>query len=420
MDKDITKTTFLQYLAPINFKNFDEMIDFLDVDKYIKKLTKSRLIKLLVYGQLTNADSLTHLSTIVSNDDNLEKIINLESISTSQLSRSLRDLEPEHIEKIFKELVTKSLAQNGVKYVRNTLNQINIIDASTISMAISQYPWADFRKTKAGIKLNMRIKFHDVSKKVLPDKVVIAPARNADRTKMDDLIVTSENALNIFDRGYVDYEKFDDYTDNNILFLSRLKDNAKIEFIHTETKYIDDRKIVDSKVRLGNKGINKMNTNLRLLDIPDDRNPDKIIRIITNDFERSTKEISDLYRNRWKIELFFKWIKQHLHIKKFYGFSENAVKNQIMAALVTYLLLQLFKERTGCKKSLLEIQRLINICIYDSIKSLIKKLKKPPSRQSRGRRKINYDEIFEFTLHQVKEGDIEYLYQDSTYDPVIL
>jgi hypothetical protein len=145
-----------------------------------------------------------------------------------------------------------------------------------------------------------------------------------------------------------------------------------------------------------------MKNNLRLLEIPDNRDSDKFIKIITNDFERSAKELSDLYRNRWKIELFFKWIKQHCKVKKFYGFSKNAVKNQIMTALITYLLLQLFKDKANYKKSLLKLKRLINICIYDPIKNLIKKLNKPPSRQSKGRRKLNHDEIFEFTLHVVR------------------
>ena len=420
MDKDITKSTFLQYLTPINFEKFNEMIKSIGVDKYTKKLTTPKLIMILIYSQLTQADSLTHLSTIVSNDDDLQKMINLKSISTSQLSRTLRELDPAHINEIFKDLVMKAIAKNGVEHVKNNLQHINVIDASTISMAISQYPWADFRKTKAGVKLNMRIKFHETSNETLPDKVVISSAKEADKTKIDDLVVTSKNALNIFDRGYVDYENFDEYTDNDILFLSRLKSNAKIKFIKTKTKYIDDKKVTDSIVRLGTKNINQMNNNLRLLRIPDDRDPDKIISIITNDFNRTAKEISDLYRNRWEIENFFKWIKQHLHIKKFYGFSENAVKNQIMAALITYLLLHLFRDKTKSKKSLLEIQRLINICIDKPVKLLIQKINKSPSRSSKGRRKINYDEIFEFTLQQVKEGDTKHLYQDSIYDPVIL
>ncbi|MCF8002056.1 MAG: IS4 family transposase [Halanaerobiales bacterium] len=339
MDKDITKTTFLQYLGPINFKKFEELITNLGVDKYVKKLSTSKMIILLIYSQLFNVDSLSHLSTELTCDDKLSELINLDSISTSQLSRKLRDLTPDLIENIFNQLVIKAIAKNGVNAVRKKLNHVNVIDASTISMAISQYPWADFRTTKAGVKLNLRIKFCDQSDKIMPDKVVISPAKQADRTKMDDLVITSENALNIFDRGYVDYEKFDDYTDNNVLFLSRLKGNAKVEYINTGIKYVDGKEIKDSTVKLGNKGINQMKNNLRLLEIPDDRDPDKIIKIITNDFERSAKEISDLYRNRWKIELFFKWIKQHLQVKKFYGFSQTAVENQIMSALITHLLL---------------------------------------------------------------------------------
>jgi len=420
MDKDITETTFLQYLGPINFKKFDELLTNLNVDKYVKKLSTPKMIMLLIYAQLFPVDSLTHLSTVLNSNDELQECINLDSISTSQLSRKLRDLTPDLLETIFNQLVIKAIAKNGVNEVKDRLNHINIIDASTVSMAISQYPWADFRKTKAGVKLNLRLKFCSESDKVMPDKVVISPAKNADRSKMDDLVVTSENALNIFDRGYVDYEKFDDYTDDNVLFLSKLKSNAKIEYINTETKYVDGKEIKDSTVRLGTKNITRMKNNLRLLEIPDDKNPDKIIKIITNDFKRSAKEISDLYRNRWKIELFFKWIKQHLKIKTLLGFSQNAVENQIMTALITYLLLVLFKEKVETLKPLLELQRFIQECKYKPIKEFIKKLKRPPSRTSNGRRKIDHETIFELILWQAEQEDTDHFYDESTYDPVVL
>jgi len=420
MDKDITKPTFLQYLEPINFEKFNDLITNTGVDKYVKKLSTSKMVSLLIYSHLFDVESLNHLSTVVNSDEDLDELINLDSISTSQLSRKLRDLEPELIEKIFKQLVIKAIAENGVNKVKQKLKHINIIDASTISMAVSQYPWADFRKTKAGVKINLRLKFCDELDKVMPDKTVISPAKEADRTKMEELVVTSEKALNIFDRAYVDYEKFDEYTDNSILFLSRMKDNAKIEYIDTETQDIDGKEIKDSTVKLGTENINQMENNLRLLEVPDDRNPDKIIKIITNDFERSAKEISDLYRNRWKIEIFFKWIKQHLQIKKFFGFSQNAVENQILSALITHLLLVLFKEKVQTKKSLLKIKRIMDICKYDPLKKLINKLKKPPSRTSKGRRKTNHEKIFELTKKQVIEGNTDHLYDESTYNPTFL
>jgi len=252
----------------------------------------------------------------------------------------------------------------------------------------------------------------------MPDKTVISSAKQADRTKDEKLVVTSENAVNIFDRAYVDYEKFDEYTDNNILFFSRLKGNAKIEYLNTEIEYIDGKEIKDNKVRLGNENTNQMENNLRILEVPDDRDPEKIIKIITNDFKRSAKEISDLYRNRWKIEIFFKWIKQHLQVKKFFGFSQNAVENQILSALITHLLLVLLKEKVQTKESLLEIKRIMDACKYYPFEKLIEKLKQPPPQPSNETLKTDHEKLYELTEKQVIEGNTDHLYDEYTYDPL--
>ena len=414
MDKDITETTFLQCLEPINFKKFNALVEKLDADKYVKKLTTKKMLNLLIYAQLFNTDSLTHLSSIVSADKDLSKLINLDSISTSQLSRTLRDMESELLNQVFKKLVVKFISQKGASRLKDDLGQINIIDASTISMALSQYSWAEFRKTKAGVKLNLRLKFHQNIDEVTPDKIVISPAKNADRTKMDELISIEKGVLNIFDRGYVDYNKFDDFTDEGILFLSRLKKNAKIEYISSETKHIDEKTIRESTVKLGSDINNtKMNNQIRLLEIPDDRNPKKIIKIITNDFNKTAQEISDLYRYRWKIETFFKWIKQHLHVKKFYGMSKNAVKNQLLSALITHLLLSFLKQEAQTQKSLLKLKRLLDIYKYKPLKDLIQQLNKPPSRTSDGRKSYKYNDLFKLILQEVKYGSPDYYYESN-------
>lgn len=418
MDKDTTKTTFYQYLSPINFEKVSEII--LSLDRYVKKLTTQKLIMILIYGQLFTKTSLTELSTEVKNDEDLQKILKLKSISTSQLSRKLRDTPAQVLQAILKELKIRILAEKGANFARQDLNQLNIIDSSTISMAVSQYPWAEFRSTKAGIKIHTRIVFDSDNNMVTPDKIVITPAKGADRTKMDDLVITTEeNALHVFDRAYVDYQKFDDYCDKNTLFLSRLKSNALVEFISSKKKIIDGKEITDSIVRLGKEGISQMSNNLRLLEIPDDKDPDKIIRIISNDFNRSAQELSDLYRNRWQIELFFKWIKQHFHVKVFYGHSQNAVKNQILSAMISYLLLSLLRKEVKSHKSLFTVLRLMSICKYDTIEKFIKKLKRPPTRTSKGRRKINHEKIFNLTYRQVMSGDME-LFYSTEIDPVIL
>lgn len=418
MDKDIINLTFKQYLKPINLKKFNNLIEKLELDKYAKKLTTFKLISLLIFGQLLAIRSLEYLSLRVSNNENLQKVLRLKSISASQLSRKLRDLPPSLTYKIFKYLAQEILIERGAEYLRRNLNQVHLIDATTITMALSQYRWADFRKTKAGIKVNLRVVFD--GDKTIPDKAVISPAIEADKTKMDDLVIsTTANALHIFDRAYVDYEKFDNYTENQTLFISRLKKNALVEIIDSSTTLVDGKKVKESTIRLGNPGITRMRNNLRLLEVPDDRDPNKIIRIITNDFERSAQEIGDLYRNRWQIELFFKWIKQHLNVQKLHGFSQNAVENQILIALITYLLLNMFKKRAKTTKTLLTVQRMLITCKYDTFEEFIKKINKPPSKESLGRRKINYDEIFEFTYQQVIEGNIEHLYS-TDYDPLVV
>ena len=263
MDKDITKNTFYQYLTPINFLKVSKIIA--PLDKYVKKLTTAKLIVILIFAQLFSKKSLSELSGVVKNDQDLQKILNLESISTAQLSRKLRDTPPQVLQAIFKDLKIKAIAKKGVNFTRNNFQQLNIIDSSIVSMAVSQYPWAEFRKTKAGIKLHTRIVFDQQNNMLTPDKIVITPAKSADKTKMDELIITkAPNALHLFDRAYVDYQKFDDYCANNTLFLSRLKSNALVKVISSQKKVIGTKEVADSIVRLGQEGISQMSNNLRL------------------------------------------------------------------------------------------------------------------------------------------------------------
>jgi IS4 transposase len=166
--------------------------------------------------------------------------------------------------------------------------------------------------------------------------VVITPAKRSDRSQMDQLVVDETGALNVFDRGYNDYKKFDDYCEKGILFVTRLKSNAIIKVIIDNP--VDPDGVIDKDqiVRLG-EGRNQMKHDLRLIETKDtEGNP---IIILTNDFAISALEIGDIYRYRWQIELFFKWIKQRLTVKHLYGASDQAVENQIFIALITYCLL---------------------------------------------------------------------------------
>lgn len=159
-----------------------------------------------------------------------------------------------------------------------------------------------------------------------------------------------------------------------------------------------------------------MKHDLRLIETTDTEGAQ--ILILTDDFARSATEIGDIYRYRWQIELLFKWIKQHLKVKHFYGISLQAVENQILIALVTYCLLALLKMETGFNGTLLTIQRLLKTCFCEPFDSFLSKLLKKSERSSKGRRKIDHRAIFE-ALRQVMAVEADHL-DDLTFDPVIL
>lgn len=165
--------------------------------------------------------------------------------------------------------------------------------------------------------------------------------------------------MHVFDRSYLDYKKFDLYCKNGIRFTTRLKANALVEVIK---ELIPKGSSIKKQQRVILGKTTKMTNHLRLIEIEDLEG--KPIKIINNDFQLKAQEISDIYRYRWQIELFFKWIKQHLQVKHFYGFSPQAVENQLLIALITYSLILLVKIKTGYQGSLLSIRRLLGASAF--------------------------------------------------------
>ncbi|MFC3018565.1 transposase, partial [Virgibacillus litoralis] len=154
---------------------------------------------------------------------------------------------------------------------------------------------------------------------------------------------------------------------------------------------------------------------LRLVETRDSEGNE--VSIVCNDAKVSTQEISDLYRTRWQIELFFKWVKQHLVLKNLYGQSENAVFNQIYIAMITFCLNLLMKNKLGYKGTLLEMLNWVSDFWSNKLKTFVSELFKEPDRSSSGRRKLRHQRIFDETLTQYESGDVSHL-DDLTYDPI--
>lgn len=411
-DKDTTPSTFFQLFGPVLDQDLWSQVysKVLGVDGYVKKLKTHQLIELLVNAELAQAPGLRVISNSL-NEEAFSNYMGLNSISSSQLSRRLRDLPVEVSNILFTGVIHKFGRELGFETVRRGIGRLNLIDSSTITLCLSQYKWATFRKTKAGVKLHLGLNFTEFA---VPAGAMITTANKADKTQMDSLIVTDPDVMNVFDRGYIDYGKFDEYCEKGIRFVCRLKENAVVEI--TQEHFVEeDSPIDDDLMVLLGQGRTRMKHELRVITTKDSQgNP---ITIVTDDVALSAQEIGDIYCNRWQVELFFKWLKQHAQIKHFYGKSFAAVTNQILIALLTYCVLTLLQLKCGHKGPILVIQRLVMTCRFESFSSFVRKLY-GKCKSSRGRRKLKDDEIYLYTEEQILAGDTE-IYYETTHDPLI-
>lgn len=370
MDKNTLISSFGKWVSPINIQKLFEQVEKHKQDYYTKKLTTDAFIKLLLFAQLHETESLHAMSDALLNED-LQKTLGFESISASQLSRKNNEINPAILSTIFLDLVYK-IQQFHSKSGKDM--PLKIIDSSTLPLNLTNYKWAKFRKTKAGVKLHLRLVFMDKDT-VYPEKAVITTAKEHDRNQLE-VLVDDREAMYVFDRGYLDYERFDRMTDDGYFFVSRLKKNAVIREVESFS-LLDDCKVLSDKMVYIGTTQNRAENVFRLLEVMDTKG--NILRLITNRFDLSAKEISEIYRSRWEIELFFKWLKQHVEIKHFYGMSETAIQNQIYLVLITYCLHVLVQLEMKSKKSLLQITRWLKAAIWKPAYVWLRRFKKQPS-----------------------------------------
>lgn len=317
MDKVTRKTSFGQWFSPINLELFEEQVKSLKTDYYTKKLKTKSFLKLLMYAQLEGVESLHELSDRLF-DDQLQKEISLNSISIAQLSRRLKGLNPTIFQRLLADLIGQIYAKTH--YTKLAM-PLKIVDSSTLPLSLTNHPWAKFRKTKAGVKLHLRLVFMEKGVSY-PDKAVLTTAKEHDRNQLE-VMVDDKESMYVFDRGYLDYERFDRMTDDGYFFLSRLRKNAVVRKVESFSLPEETAVLSDEMVFIGTAQ-NRAENVFRLLKVKDTDGNE--LHLITNRFDLSANEISDMYKSRWAIELFFKWIKQHLNIKKFYGQSDRRLK----------------------------------------------------------------------------------------------
>jgi len=235
------------------------------------------------------------------------------------------------------------------------------MDASTIDLCLSVFPWASFRKNKAGIQLNVAMNHRGN----LPEFVTVSNARDHEVSE-GRKVNLPKGSIVAFDRGYADYSWFQELTNKGVFFVSRLKSNASFRVVERRNVTNKNSGVTcDQTIEFtGTVTSNRCPSRLRRVGFKDSDTGKRYV-FLTNHFDLSATTIAAIYKARWKIELFFKWIKQNLKIKSFMGTSKNAVLTQIWIALCVYLLIAYMKFSSKSKRSMMQILRLLETNLFE-------------------------------------------------------
>jgi IS4 transposase len=239
-------------------------------------------------------------------------------------------------------------------------NTVYALDATTIDLCLSVFPWARFRKTKSAIKLHTLLDLRGN----IPTFIHITDGKLSD-VRVLDLLVPEPGSFYIMDRGYLDFERLHALNEAGAFFVIRAKSNLKFRRLYSRSIDKSTGLRCDQTISLsGSRSALRYPTKLRRVKYYDSKT-NKYFIFLTNSFLPSAMTIADLYRSRWKVELFFKWIKQHLRIKTFFGTSENAVKTQIWIAVSVYLLVAILRKRLEIDASLYTILQILSVTSFE-------------------------------------------------------
>jgi hypothetical protein len=330
----------------------------------------------MFFGQITNRDSLS--DAVLCLNANSNKLYHLGIGNHVTLSTLTRANEKRSY-LIYQELAYSLISEAKELYADSesldfVKGDVFAIDATTIDLCVSTFYWAKFRNTKSGIKLHTLLDL----KTSIPEFVLITNAKVHDVNALDSMNF-NEDSFYIMDRGYVDFRRLYEINNVGAFYVTRSKDNMDFKRVYSAKVNKKIGVLCDQKIKLNGYQTSKQYPIIFRRIKYYDSITNKVLIFITNNFELEAIQIAILYKNRWQIELFFKWIKQHLKIKSYWGQSENAVKTQVWIAICTYVVIAIAKKRFSLTHSLYEILQISSVSIFERIH--INQLFQQPSLQ---------------------------------------
>ncbi|NBY62726.1 MAG: IS4 family transposase [Betaproteobacteria bacterium] len=359
------KLVFAQLMEHLPIHTFRRIVKRYDGDYKVQTFSCLDQFFCMAFAQLTYRESLRDIEACFRAQRS--KLYHL-GIRSKQVSRNtianannIRDW------KIYADFAQSLITIARNLYVNEPFgvdlqNSVYALDATTIDLCLSVFPWAPFRQTKAAVKLHTLLDLRGN----IPTFIHISDGKMHEVNILDQLIPEA-GAFYVMDRGYLDFTRLHQFHQSGAFFVIRGKSNLKIQRRYSRQVDRTTGLVCDQTVILtGFYSQQDYELPLRRIRYKDSQT-NKTLIFLTNNFALPALTIAQLYKCRWQVELFFKWIKQHLRIKNFYGTSENAVKSQIWISISVYVLVAIVKKRLNLKASLYQLLQILSLTMFERI-----------------------------------------------------
>ena len=358
------KYIFAQISELVSQYEFDQCVKLYQGNKKIRNLTCRDQFFSMMFGQLTNLKSLSGI--VLCLNAHREKLYHLGFRSKKLILSTLSRANENRDWKIYRDLAQLLIVKARRLYINDNDFKIELdgavyaIDSTIIDLCLGTFGWAHFRKEKAAVKIHTQLDL----KGNIPSFFLITTGKTHDLNFLD-VMEFEENAFYIMDRGYYDFARLHRIHEKKASFIIRAKDNLKFNRLYSRPVKKETGVRCDQVIELGGAKTQKeYPEKLRRIKYYDAETNQYYV-FLTNNFEPDAEIIAELYKHRWKIELFFKWIKQHLKIEVFWGYSANAVKTHICVAICTFLLVAILKKELKIERDLYEILQILSVSQFD-------------------------------------------------------
>lgn len=352
-------TVFNQLLQFLPQSEFDSVINTYKTDRYVKIFKTKALFAVHLFAQIRKKDSLRDILSGLDHHRGSWYHIGLKKIARSTISDANNRINYEVYEQLFYHMLSKCQFKKSHKFTFE--NKLYALDGTVIDLCLSVFDWAKFRRKKGGIKVHC---LYDIKDQIPAFNVITPACVNEAKVAQKTDFNLSPDSIVTFDRAYIDFEQFHAYETKGVFFVTRTKSNLRFDFLGQHSSPIKKGIQFDHVVQVSSpQGHQKYPGKLRLIGFWDSKT-NKVYEFITNNFTISSLDIAHIYKARWDIELFFKWIKQNLKIKTFLGTSKNAVLSQIWIAMIYSLLLAYLKFQSKYPHSILSLARIFHETLF--------------------------------------------------------